>query len=390
MRMKKMLCFSVLVFSWCAAFEQSTPKMLFVIDSIPLIHDPEEWNQLMPEDIAEISVLSNKDSLNRVGWGELDGITYIFTKAYRERPDSLKRIPSLKQMVMQNGAWHLDGRAYTGPYIDYLYNGRIQDEGNLRDGKLNGQLTVYYINGAIKSVARYVDGTPEGERTEYYKNGALMQSSRFREGKMEKGARAWFINGQAMSEIKPKNKTGYDTVVIYYSTGKIQAEKLVKNKVAVRTKKDDDLAYYNTMFFQSVNTVDVINANKLFYRIWMLDSTSADSHFKQGYLYAKEFRFDDAIEEYDKALRIEPLLREALVHRGLARIKKYRHIKAGVNNGMEFNVGLDDLLLVPDADREKVCKDLVLADALDVTDNFVRKLVPQALLKYCGNDREKK
>ena len=147
-----MLCFSVLVFSWCAAFEQSTPKMLFVIDSIPLIHDPEEWNQLMPEDIAEISVLSNKDSLNRVGWGELDGITYIFTKAYRERPDSLKRIPSLKQMVMQNGAWHLDGRAYTGPYIDYLYNGRIQDEGNLRDGKLNGQLTVYYINGAIKSV----------------------------------------------------------------------------------------------------------------------------------------------------------------------------------------------------------------------------------------------
>src|SRR3954471_14263738 len=116
--MKKLFCFSFFIFYCCAAFAQGNRKMLFVIDSIPLMQDPEDWNQLQPVDISEINVISNKDSIKQLGWEQVESITYIFTRAYRERPDSLKRIPSLKQMVMENGAWHLNGQPYTGRYID--------------------------------------------------------------------------------------------------------------------------------------------------------------------------------------------------------------------------------------------------------------------------------
>jgi tetratricopeptide (TPR) repeat protein len=225
---------------------------------------------------------------------------------------------------------------------------------------------------------------------EYYKNGAPMQSTMFHEGRMVQISGAWYMNGQEMSEAKPRRQTGYDTVVVYYSTGKIKAQNLVKNKIAVREKKDDDLAYYNTMFYQTVNSGDLKNANKLLYKSWLLDSTSIESHFRQGYLYTKEFRFDDAIEEFDKALALEPLMRESLAHRGLARIKKYQQLTVGIQNRTELKIRVEDLASIPETDRQKICSDLLLADALDTTDHFIRKLVPQELLAYCRMQREKK
>src|SRR4051812_39257123 len=351
--MKKLLCVCSFVCFFLGALAQAPGKILYVIDSIPVMQDPEDWNQLQPENIALINIVNNKDSMKQLGWEQLDGITYIFTRAYLERPDSLRRIPSLKQMVMQDGSWHFHGERYTGKYIDYLNNGRIQDEGYLADGKLHGQLTVYYIDGGKKSVTNYVEGVPEGERMEYYKNGALMQSTNFHEGKVVRISGSWHMNGQLMSEHKPQKQTQYDTVITYYSTGKMESQVLVKNKIAVRTKRDQDLAYYNTMFYQSVNSGDLKNANKLLFKSWLLDSTSADSHFKQGYLYTREFRFDDAIEEFNNALTIEPLLRQALAHRALAAIRKYQQLKAGHQNITELTIGVEDLFSIPDADQKK-------------------------------------
>ena len=115
-------------------------KILFVIDSIPILNDPEEWNPIDPNDIADITVIKNKDSLKVLRSEQLDGIIYIFTKAYRNRPDSLKRIPSLKQMVVKNEIWNLNDIPYSGIYIDYYNSGKIQNKGTILNGKLKGQV----------------------------------------------------------------------------------------------------------------------------------------------------------------------------------------------------------------------------------------------------------
>ena len=95
---------------------------MFVVDSIPVIDDPEEGNEIVQRDVADITVIKNKDTLNRLGYSQFDGATFIFTKEYRNRPDSLKQIPSSKQMERKNGVWLFHKVSYTGRFIDYYYS----------------------------------------------------------------------------------------------------------------------------------------------------------------------------------------------------------------------------------------------------------------------------
>ena len=358
--------------------------MLFVIDSIPLINDPEEWNPLLPEDIADIRVVRSKDSLALLGYIKFDGVTYIFTKEYRNRPDSLKEIPSLKQMVTNNDVWNLRNIAYSGKYIDYYNSGKIQDEGTLLNGKLNGELIVYFKNGRKKSTAIYKNGILDGVCNDYYPNGTLKQTREFIEGKEKRVGKMYFITGQIQNEVKLKKDTPYDTAFAYYSTGAVKEMKLIRNDAVVLSKKDQVINYYIPKFFQSLNTGDLKNANRFFFEIWQMDSTSTDTYFKGGMLMLKELRFDKAIAEFDKALRIEPLMREALLYRGLARIKKYHSLSAkSFSKDSNTALTLEDIALLPIEEQTKICNDLQQAEFLDFSETYIKKIIPETILNYC-------
>jgi len=359
-------------------------KILFVIDSIPILNDPESWNQLDNEDIADIFVVKSKDSLKFLGWEHLDGITYIFTKAYRNRSDSVKRIPSLKQMTSKNGTWYLHGLIYSGKYIDYYNSGKIQNEGTLFNGRLNGQLIVYFKNGNKKSVTDYKDGVIDGEETDYYKNGVLMSTRRYKDGKMV-AYKTYFINGQPTYELRLKNKTRYDTAVAYYSTGNEKMVKYISPGEVYPGKKEQDLNYYSTMFYQNLNVGNLKEANRNFYKLWLIDSTSIETYFKEGLLLTRESRFDDAIAEFDKALALEPLMREALVYRAIARIKKHKVflMKVFPKDSKDIPMMVEDLFTMPDSELTKICRDLQLADDIDESDLYVKSQVPEAMINFC-------
>jgi len=363
-------------------------KILFVIDSIPILNDPEEWNPIDPNDIADITVIKNKDSLKALRSEQLDGIIYIFTKAYRNRPDSLKRIPSLKQMVVKNEIWNLNDTPYSGIYIDYYNSGKIQNKGTLFNGKLNGELAVYFKNGNKKSVSNYKDGILYGIWNDYYPNGVLMNSRKYAAGKIIEHGTKYFVNGQIESERKPKKATQYDTAFSYYSTGKVKQMKLIKNAQSLQDKKTNDLNYYKTFFFQSINTGNLKDANKYFYSIWKIDSTSSDTRYKEGLLLMKELRFDAAIEAFDKALKLEPLMRESLVHRAIARIKKYKYNNAKLLSGeiKETHLTLEDIISIPQDEQAKICNDLRQAVYVDFSELYVPKMVTPAILNYCQRE----
>jgi hypothetical protein len=94
--MKKLFYFfsALLVLHSTSFGQNSNDKILYVVDSIPVIDDPEEGNDISQNDIADMTVIRNKDTLKQLGYESLDGIIYLFTKEYRNRPDSLKQIPS--------------------------------------------------------------------------------------------------------------------------------------------------------------------------------------------------------------------------------------------------------------------------------------------------------
>ena len=97
-------------------------------------------------------VVTDKDSLKWLGWQQTNSITYVFTKAYTWRADSIKKTPSLKRMVMKDSRWNWGDTPYTGRYIDYYNNGRIQNEGTLMNGKTNGfEAAIIPFSKALKT-----------------------------------------------------------------------------------------------------------------------------------------------------------------------------------------------------------------------------------------------
>ncbi|MGZ3952082.1 MAG: hypothetical protein ACXVBZ_11835 [Flavisolibacter sp.] len=371
--------------STCSFAQSSGERMLFIIDSIPLYNDPEPWNPITKEDIADMNVIRNKDSIKALGWDSVDVISFIFTKAYRSRPDSLKKIPSLKQMEQRNNAWYWKDTLYTGRYIDYYNNGRIQDEGALVDGILHGEVIIYRRNGNRKTASHYKEGRLDGAWNEYYPNGTLFSSRNYKDGRGVRGEKDYFINGNLMQEQRPKRKTFYDSLVYYYSDGRVKQILLMINGFRAPNRKAEDLDYYDPRFFQCLNAGQLKEANKYFYKIWLIDSSSSDTHYKEGLLLLKEFRFDEAIAAFDQALAIEPLMKEALAYRAMARIKKhkYKNVNVFSKGFKEGRLIQSDLLTMPPIERAKVCADLHLANKTDVTELYIQRLIPFPVLELC-------
>jgi tetratricopeptide (TPR) repeat protein len=238
-----------------------------------------------------------------------------------------------------------------------------------------------------KSETAYRDGILHGARNDYYKNGAVLFAAHYEHGKIVRTSKSYYVNGQLQHELRPKKHTAYDTSVLYYSNGTVRETKLIKNGTPVRTKRDNDLAYNNTMYWQAINTGNLKDANKLFYELWKLDSANIETYFKEGYLLLKEHRFDDAIAAFDKALHLEPLMRESLVHRALARLRKYQAKRLAdltIGSG-EPPLQVEDMAFIPAEEQEKICRDLQGADYVDNSDLYVKKIVPAAFLAWCKN-----
>ena len=389
MRIFPILLIAVTFLHGASRAQSVNQKILYIIDSIPVINDPESWNQILPRDIADITVIKNKDSVRMLGWENVDGIIYIFTKAYRSRPDSIKKIPSLKQMVFESEEWHLNGQTYSGRYIDYFNNGNIQDEGNLLNGKLHGQLIVYFKSGVKKTVAQYADGKENGLKTDYYKNGSLYMLREYVDGK-ETNNKTYYYNGQIQTVVKLKRRTSFDTVISYYSTGKVQKQALRRNGSIIIDKKQHDINYYSTMLSQSLRTGDIKEANRLFYRLWLLDSSSIETKLQQGILAIHEARYDDAILALDNALELEPLLRPALQQRAVARIRKNVALKATTYSRpvVQFQLTIDDVMMLPEHELQLVCDDLLKSEEIDPNDVHPYRIIPESVLNFCLGKRK--
>lgn len=320
--MPRTLLFVVGVFCCCNLLpgQLLNSKKLVIIDSIPFT-EYKDQSPIERGDIADITVITNPDSLRLSGREQVDTVTYIFTKAYRNRPDSIKRIPSREQMVSIIGFWYLNDKPYSGRYIDYYNNGQIRSEGTLLDGALNGGETDYFRNGVKKSVINYKKGIRNGTCNDYYKNGQLMEARQYKDGKLEKAIATYFVNGNVKDEIRLKKATLYDTSLSWHSNGKIRKMAVTKTGLFPDDKKQNQLDYYKSLFYQDLYTGDIESANKNFYEILLLDSTCNETQFEEGLLLYYEFRFEQAIAAFNKALQTEPFMMEALTYRALARIK---------------------------------------------------------------------
>ena len=361
--------------------QDSNEKIIFVVDSIPVIDDPEEGNEILQTDVADITVIKNKDTLQLLGYGQFDGVTFLFTKEYRNRPEIIKQIPSSKQMERKNGVWLWHSSLYSGQFIDYYYSGRKQGEGTFLNGRLTGHRKMYYQNGKLAMERDYKDGIENGFENEYYEDGSLKQKGEFVNGKEEGIWESYHPNGQV--KLRSKYHTGeiFDTATKYYSTGKIKEIVFIKNG---KVTPDPSLIKINQLMTKSNESNkegDAKAAIKYCSKVIELDSTYAEAYFSRGTIKLNKFQFDEAIADFDKALKFEPFMEFALANRAFTRIRKYQFgsSKTLSKNSEVTVLASKDKVSIPDDEQEKICNDLHKAVFL----GDKSKMITEALSDYC-------
>jgi antitoxin component YwqK of YwqJK toxin-antitoxin module len=379
---KIILVFAGLFLLHSTTFGQvSNDKIMFVVDSIPVIDDPEEGNDILESDIADITVVKNKDSLKLLGYGQFDGVTFLFTKEFRNRPESVKQIPSSKQMERKNGVLLFHNTPYNGQFIDYYYSGKKQGDGTLLNGRLSGHRRLYYQNGNLSMERDYKDGIENGFENEFYEDGSLKQKGEFVGGKENGIWDKYFPNGKLKQRSNFNNGVMEGQTTVYYSTGKVLATEVTKNG---KTTPDPGLAKISQLLRKSNESNkegDTKAAIKYCSKVIEIDSTYAEAYFSRGTIKLNEFQFDEAIADFDSALKLEPYMEFALANRAFARIRKYQFGSSRtISKNSEVTVlAAKDKVPIPKEDQEKICSDLL--NAVFLGDKS--KMITEALRDYC-------
>ena len=365
------------------SFGQGAPEnVIYIVDSIPVIEDPEEGNEIIQSDIADITVVKNKDTLRLLGYDKFDGVIYIFTKEYRKRSEELKQIPSSKQMERKNGVWFFQSIPYSGKFIDYYYSGRKRGEGTFQNGKADGHRIMYYQNGQIAMERFYSNGIENGLEKEYYEDGTLKQKGEFVNGKEVGLWEMYFPNAQVKQQSTFKDGTMEGVTTVFYSTGKILAAEVTKNGKTTPDKRLEKVNQAMNKGHASSKERDYKTAIKNYSKAIELDTANAEAYFARGTVKLNDFKFDEAISDFDKALIFEPYLERALSNRAFARIRKYQfgsNRKLSESNGVTVMASKDNPK-IPDNELSIICNDL--SQAIFLGDKG--KMIIEAYNEFCG------
>lgn len=382
--MKNKILILVLTLSSLIGFSQNE-NVLYIVDSIPVIDEPKEgFGTLTENEIDNIVVVKDKKVMQSSGYKDLDGIIYVFTKEYVKRPDSIKAIPTTKLMSKENGAWYLKNAStpYSGKFIDYYLNGKIQGKGILFNGKLKGKRLVYHLNGNVSDEIEYENGISNGLEQRFYEDGILKQKGRFKNGK-EVGIWEMYYPNRQLKQQTTFNENGKmdGESVSYYSTGKEKNRAHYVNGVHQNNKISDKLFKLYNESQDLYKQVNYKGAIKKLDKALELDSTWTDAYFARGTMKLNDFQFDDAIKDFDKTLEIEPYFTNAYSNRAFAILRKYELV-----NGRTLSKSKDIQIIasketeIPDSELTKICADLKKAVSLG-DDNW---MVLEALETHCN------
>lgn len=364
--------------------QNSDARILYVIDSIPIIKEPEEGlNSLSNDQIDHLTIYKGEKAIDSLGFKDLDGVIYIFTKEYIKRPDSIKRIPSTNNMNRKNYEWYMknSSNTYSGKFIDYYIDGKKQGEGNFKNGKVDGVRKMYYPNGQISMERVYSSGLENGLEKEYYEDGTLKQKGDFLNGKENGVWEMYHPNGQL------KQRTSFDKgkmdgeSISYYSTGKFRSTEKFKNGIVV---KDKDNSKKYDLYSDGINYDKIGNFKssiKKYTKAIELDSTFADGYFARGTAKLNNLEFDEAIADFNKTLEIEPFFAKAYGNRAFALIRKYEFANSRTlsDNSEIIILATKNNIEIPENILEKICSDLSKSDSLGIKN----KMISDAKEKYC-------
>lgn len=384
---KRILIILLILTSFIGQSQSSNENILYIVDGIPIIEDPDkDDDELTENDIELLTVITDKNKISKYTDMNVDKVINIVTKPYAKRSEEIKAIPTTKLMTRKNETWYLknEPKPYTGPFIDYYSTGKIRGEGTLFNGKLKGIRKMYYSNGNLSLERYYENGISHGIEKEYYENGILEQKGEFKNGK-EVGIWEMYYPNKQLKQRANFNSNGKmdGEVISYYSTGKIKVTYEYENGTYLKNKTYDKIFKYYNDGQKYFKTGEYKSAIKKYSKCIELDELQADSYFARGTAKMEMMKFDEAILDFNKVLEIEPFYTFAYANRGFALMRKYEFKdsrKLSEFSGVrvyatkEVKISKDDL--------NRICNDL--RKAINLGDKS--KMVINAKNKYCNKE----
>ena len=357
--MKIFLLVFILFISISSLFGQDkNERSIFVVDEIPVWKDPKRGDEVLQTDIDEVKIVKNRDSLKISGFEKFDAAIYIYTKEYRKRSDDVRQIPSTKLMTQKNGVWMFQNKIYTGKFIDYYWSGKKKSEGTFKDGVLDGLSTKYFTNGLKSAEIYFKNDIASGLETKYYPDGSVKEKVEFIDGKEEGIWESYFPNGQVKLRSIFKNGVAVDSGMLYYSSGLLKEKAVIKNGKVIHDKKNEKINKLIEILKDFNQNGDDKGALKTLSKILEIDSLYAEAYSSIGSIKLNEMKFDEAIENYNTALRLEPYFEDALANRAFARIRKYQFGRVLKDNKEVTVITTKTKTEIPENEKIFICNDL--------------------------------
>lgn len=167
-----------------------------------------------------------------------------------------------------------------------------------------------------------------------------------------------------------------------FQMGKLNSEAHSKNGKTTPDKRLEKVNQVMNKGHQNSKESDNKNAIKNYSKAIELNSTNADAYFARGTVKLNDFNFDEAIFDFDKALKFEPYFERALSNRAFARIRKYQFgssRKLSESNGVTMMASKDNPG-IPEKELTIICNDLKQAILLGDRG----KMIMEAFQEFCG------
>jgi len=308
-----------------AQSKESTNRPLIIVDG----KEGVDLNSISPENVDSITVLKDQSAVEKYGEKGKNGVIIVTTKLNQTRKvdSSLNEkervdIININDLKRINGLWTKKGEktAYTGQFVEYFKNGKIKSTGEFKNGLVHGLRTVYYENGKKDYERNYIDGIENGPSIEYYPSGQVRQEVYFKNGREDGTGKIFYENGQVQAILTHSNGVQQGDYFEYTSDGRLKAQYYFVNGEASYSPEFIELSNEAFELSRQFKNEEAI---KLYDKAIELNPTVAQAYFNRGACKGNNFDFEGAIQDYDKAIELNPEYMEAYGNRGNAKINVF-------------------------------------------------------------------
>ncbi|MBU1717550.1 MAG: DUF3352 domain-containing protein, partial [Bacteroidetes bacterium] len=206
---------------------------------------------------TQVGLKENKDvvlSFHQVGFQLVSNGKLFDTRmaaSHEEDPKQLRELENISKLEDEIRNLWFENHGFAirfeedeipddGNYQDMTPDDIVLVEGNISEGKQDGEWKYFYNNGMVKGVVTFSEGIPVGKLTFYYNTGEVLAELEYDdEGNIDEEYREFYTSGSKKAVIRYRRGKTDGKALYYYDNGSVKIEGEFNKGL-----KDDVWRYY--------------------------------------------------------------------------------------------------------------------------------------------------